>query len=66
MGISLAEYFRQVIGRDLGGLSTKQDVTQVFDLGTSGHSDVSENIDRYVGEAVEANYLGSIAGERRS
>lgn len=61
MGVSLAQYFRTVIGRDLAEPADAPDVTAVFDLGTSGISEVSENVDRYVGEAVDEEYPGSLS-----
>ena len=59
MGISLAEYFRKVIGRDLGEESAERDANGVFDLGRSDLEVVSENVDGYVGEAVFRDYESS-------
>ena len=38
LGISLAEYLRRVVVRDLGDHPTKADPVRVFDLGRSGGS----------------------------
>jgi hypothetical protein len=58
-GISLAEYVRRAVRRDLGGEAErpKAHISEIFGLGSSGVSDVSRNKHRYVGEAVEAEYL---------
>ena len=54
-GISLAEYFRRLVARDLGETKKKsQDITAIFNLGNSGGSDIAKYKDEYVGEAVEA------------
>ncbi len=58
MNMSLAEYVRQVVRRDLGGEERpKGDISAIFGLGSSGRSDVSQNKQRFVSEAVEAEYL---------
>jgi hypothetical protein len=55
-GVSLAEYIRQLVARDLDEPRTKGDITRLFALDESGDSDVSENIHSYVGEAIEARH----------
>lgn len=56
--ISLAEYVREVVRRDLGGEERpKADISAIFGLGASGGSDIAKHKDRYIGEAVEAEYL---------
>jgi hypothetical protein len=52
MGISLAEYVRRLVGRDLDQPRHVADVRVVFDLGTSSGSDVARNKDAMLGEAV--------------
>jgi hypothetical protein len=54
LGISLAEYVRRLVARDLGGPSASADSAALFDLGDSGGSDVAREKDAYIGEAVEA------------
>jgi hypothetical protein len=54
LGISVAEYVRRLIARDLGEQRVVSDPRALFDLGDSGGSDVARNKHRYVGEAVES------------
>jgi hypothetical protein len=56
MGVSLAEYIRTVVGRDLEQRRPTADPSAVFNLGDSGGSDVARHKDAYVGEAVEAEW----------
>lgn len=62
LGISLAEYVRRLVQEDLGDTRPTADISAIFDLGDSGRDDISENVDRYVGEAVEADHRRSGAG----
>jgi hypothetical protein len=41
LGVSLAEYVRRLVARDLGGARTKADASLVFDLGASAGSDIA-------------------------
>jgi hypothetical protein len=52
LGISLAEYIRRLVRRDIGEQAIGRDVSALFALGDSGGSDVAGNKDAYVGEAV--------------
>lgn len=52
MGISLAEYVRRLLARDLDQPRPDADPSAVFDLGDSGGSDVARDKDRLLGEAV--------------
>jgi hypothetical protein len=52
LGISLAEYIRRLVERDLRGPAPETDVTALFALGRSAGSDVATHKDSYVGEAV--------------
>lgn len=54
LGISLAEYVRQLLARDLGEPAPAPDVTAIFNLGGSEGSDVARHKDRYLVEALEA------------
>ena len=57
MNVSLAAYVRDVVRRDLGGENRPgADISAIFSLGSSGSSDVAKDKDRYIGEAVEAEY----------
>jgi hypothetical protein len=54
LGVSFAEYVRRAVERDLGGARAPHDPSVVFDLGASSGSDVAQDKDRMVGEAVAA------------
>lgn len=54
LGISLAEYVRRLVARDLEAPRRSADVRAVCDLGSSAGSDVAHDKDRYLGEAVAA------------
>jgi hypothetical protein len=54
LGISVAEYVRRLLMRDLGDDRAPSDPNALFDLADSGGSDVARNKHRYVGEAVES------------
>lgn len=54
LGVSLAEYVRRLVARDLGEMGPGRSPDALFDLGESGGSDVTTQKDRYVGEALEA------------
>jgi hypothetical protein len=51
LGISLAEYVRRLVARDLGEPEPQADPTVVFALGNSGGSDIARDKDRLAGEA---------------
>lgn len=51
MGISLTEYVRRLVVRDLGTSRSSVTRTEVFDLGASGVSDVATNKDAMLAEA---------------
>jgi len=52
LGISLAEYVRRLVRRDLEGPTIHGDPKGLFALGDSGGSDVSTAKDAYVAEAI--------------
>lgn len=55
LGISFAEYIRQLVRKDLGQpVRPNVDVSVLFDLGDSGGSDIARHKDDYIGEAVDA------------
>jgi hypothetical protein len=54
LGISLAQYLRELVAADLGARKPKADRSAVFALGESGGSDISVDKDRMLGEAVSA------------
>jgi hypothetical protein len=51
MGISLAEYVRRLVARDLTRPDQKVDVSSIFDLGSSGGSNIAANKDAMIAEA---------------
>ena len=51
LGVSLAEYVRRLVARDLGGPSSAANPAAVFDLGASGASDIAKNKDTMLAEA---------------
>jgi hypothetical protein len=54
LGVSLAEYLRRLVARDLAGPQPKRDVTAIFDLGSSGGSNIARNKDAMIAEAFYA------------
>jgi GH24 family phage-related lysozyme (muramidase) len=53
LGVSLAEYVRQVITRDLAEPQIKSDVSSIFNLGSSGGSNIARNKEAMVAEAFD-------------
>jgi hypothetical protein len=51
MGISLAEYIRRLVARDLARPEQMVDVSSIFDLGSSGGSNIAANKDVMIAEA---------------
>lgn len=51
-GVSLAEYVRQVVAQDLGEARSKRDVSILFNLGSSGGSNIAKNKDSMIVEAI--------------
>jgi hypothetical protein len=61
LGVSLAEYIRRLVERDLGSAAAQAAPGAVFDLGNSGGSDIAK--DKY---AMIAQAVGSArTGKRR-
>jgi hypothetical protein len=52
LGISLAEYLRRLVERDLAGIEPERDPGAIFDLGDSAGSDIAAEKDAMIGEAV--------------
>ncbi len=51
LGVSLAEYVRRLVARDLGSAQATADPVVVFDLGSSGGSDIAKDKDAMIAEA---------------
>ncbi len=56
LGVSLAEYLRRLVARDLARPQAHVDVSRVFDLGSSGGSNVAKHKHRMVEEAFSAQF----------
>ena len=54
MGVSFAEYVRRLVARDLAVPETTAEVDSIFDLGSSGNSDISKKKDSMIAEAFAA------------
>ena len=59
IGVSFAEYVRRLVARDLVRPETKVDLSCVFDLGSSGGSDVATDKDSMLSEAFAAERVKS-------
>jgi len=55
LGISLAEYIRRLVARDLASPKPSADPSAVFALGDSGGSDIANTKDALIAEAVAAS-----------
>jgi hypothetical protein len=55
IGVSLAEYVRRVVARDLDRPEAKADVTVVFDIGSSAGSDIAREKRTMIAEAFGAS-----------
>lgn len=58
LGISLAEYMRRLVERDLSQPSRNTDRSLVFDLGSSGRTDIASEKSRMIAEAIAARKRG--------
>lgn len=65
LGISLAEYVRRLVNRDLGEPAQKADPSVLFNLGDSGGSDIARDKDEMVGEAVAGSAGRGLEAERK-
>jgi hypothetical protein len=54
LGVSLAGYFRRLLARDLARPETAAPVDRIFDLGTSGSSDIASQKDSMIAEAFQS------------
>jgi hypothetical protein len=54
LGVSFAEYVRRLVARDLAGPETVVDVNRIFDLGSSGGSDIARDKDSMIAEAFHS------------
>lgn len=52
LGVSLAEYIRRLVARDLGGAAAQAAPGQVFDLGNSGGSGIAKDKHGMIAQAM--------------
>lgn len=64
LGISLAEYVRRLIDRDIGARGPAVSPSQLFDLGSSGGSNIARNKKVMLGEAFASRHKKQ-SGPRR-
>jgi hypothetical protein len=64
LGISLAQYVRNLVARDLGTPERRVGASAIFDLGKSSGTDVARDKDRLIGEAITS--MRSRRARRRS
>lgn len=56
LGVSLAEYIRRLVNRDLGGSRKTSSPSTIFDLGSSGGSDIARNKSAMLAEAFSSSH----------
>lgn len=54
LGISMAEYIRRLVERDLEQVSLISDISAIFGIGDSGGSDIAVDRKRATAEAIAA------------
>lgn len=59
LGVSLAEYLRRLVARDLAAPQTSMDPACVFDLGSSDGSDVARNKSPMISDAFNSAHKKS-------
>lgn len=63
LGVSLAEYVRRLVDRDVARPPRTVDRSVVFDLGGGAPTDIARDKDRMIAEAVAAS-VGDAAAKR--
>jgi hypothetical protein len=53
-GVSLAEYVRRLVARDLARPEARADITCIFDLGVSGGSNIAKDKDSMIAQAFDS------------
>jgi hypothetical protein len=61
LGVSLAEYVRRLVARDLGGIRAPANPSAVFDLGTSSGSNIAKEKDAMIAHAFASARKNSAA-----
>jgi hypothetical protein len=54
LGVSLAEYLQGLVARDLASSQSPVDVACIFDLGSSGGSDIARDKDSMIAKAFHS------------
>jgi len=54
LGITLAEYIRRLVDRDLRGPQAAPDISEIIGIGASGGSDIARDKDRVLAETLAA------------
>ncbi len=55
LGVSLAEYLRRLVARDLIRPKAAIQVDRIFDLGNSGGSDIAKDKDSMIAESMKVS-----------
>jgi hypothetical protein len=55
LGVSLAEYFRRLLARDLARPEAGAEVDRIFDLGNSSRSNIARDKDAMIAEAIHSS-----------
>lgn len=61
LGVSVAEYFRRLVARDLARPETTAQVDRIFDLGSSGGSDIASQKDSVIAEAFHSRRMSLLS-----
>jgi len=56
MGVSLAEYVRRLVARDLARPESAAKIDRIFDLGSSGGTDIASEKDSLIAAAFESRH----------
>ena len=57
LGVSMAEYIRRLVERDLNQTGPSSDISVIFGIGDSGGSDIAVDRKRATAEAIAARAL---------
>jgi hypothetical protein len=58
LGVSLGEYFRRLVARDLTRPKAAIKLDRIFDLGNSGGSDIAKDKDSMIAESLDVSHKG--------
>jgi hypothetical protein len=66
LGISFAAYIRRLVVKDLAQPKAAVGIESIFNLGSSGGSNIARNKDAMIGEAFDAEAVASVSRGSRS